>query len=316
MVEQNAILFCQVDKEDGWVGGGIVFRVSKCGAHVDAYNELKEQLEYPDFIAYVVEEYCLLNDLFDNDETYKFKQTCWEGKLVFEFENSEGNIVELKLSSHSVYVSGEEDTFVHVSADAPSDDMIEELVGSALRKKYHDDDTVHDSQDDIKKQYPEQFRICFETLKKICERRFEGNYWMMPNRACPCTYLEEPCRPNCSCKFPYSSAGCSCCVLCGSKEQRTEHAKYIISKIRKPDEPEKMTRVQFDNILRFSSLFCGIEILEKSPDYIIEKFNRFIGNETVVNNEPKTGGIHRVIENGIIEKYYERWGSLIDSMVV
>ena len=51
------------------------------------------------------------------------------------------------------------------------------------------------------------------------------------DRACPCLILDEPCKPNCSCKNPFSSAGCHYCSTYGSIEQRKAMAEFIKSKI-------------------------------------------------------------------------------------
>jgi predicted HAD superfamily Cof-like phosphohydrolase len=51
------------------------------------------------------------------------------------------------------------------------------------------------------------------------------------NKYCPCLVLDEPCKSNCSCKNPLSSAGCNYCATYGSIEQRKAMAKFIKSKI-------------------------------------------------------------------------------------
>lgn len=45
-------------------------------------------------------------------------------------------------------------------------------------------------------------------------------------RACPCNY-GEPCKPNCTCVNPFSSAGCEHCCSYGSIKQREFAAKRI-----------------------------------------------------------------------------------------
>lgn len=50
---------------------------------------------------------------------------------------------------------------------------------------------------------------------------------------CPCTVLKEPCRPQCTCKNPESSGGCSCCATYGNSKQKTASAKAVMSAVRK-----------------------------------------------------------------------------------
>lgn len=49
--------------------------------------------------------------------------------------------------------------------------------------------------------------------------------------ACPCNYV-EPCMPDCTCREPYSSAGCLYCCSYGSIEQRIQRAKELIAQLR------------------------------------------------------------------------------------
>lgn len=44
------------------------------------------------------------------------------------------------------------------------------------------------------------------------------------HRACPCTYLDEPCHENCTCKVAGSSLGCTYCCTYGGYEQRKQKA--------------------------------------------------------------------------------------------
>ncbi len=94
-MKHNAILFSNIDREDYWVTGGLVFKVDNTDSYEDAYNEVKNKLEAPDMVEYVINDRCLLSDLFEGDTTYKFKRTIWKNyQLYFEFENSEGNVLE------------------------------------------------------------------------------------------------------------------------------------------------------------------------------------------------------------------------------
>ena len=103
-MENNAILFSKIDREDAWVCGGIVFKVQNTDTYVKAYNEIKDKLEAPDMIKYIIENRHLLSDCFDGDESYKFVKTYWEFGLYFVFENNDGDQVEYRMSADFVFV--------------------------------------------------------------------------------------------------------------------------------------------------------------------------------------------------------------------
>lgn len=65
------------------------------------------------------------------------------------------------------------------------------------------------------------------------------------HRGCPCTYLEEPCHPQCTCVNGLSSVGCQFCCTYGSIEQRTAKANYLAEKLRNNNnEPDsKMKQI-------------------------------------------------------------------------
>jgi len=104
MRKQNAILFSKVDREDGWVTQGVVFKVNNTTTYVDAYNEIKEQLESKEVIDYIIEEAYLADCLFDNDETYKLIKTEYVHSLCLTFQNEEGEEVEYRMSADFVFV--------------------------------------------------------------------------------------------------------------------------------------------------------------------------------------------------------------------
>lgn len=104
-MEKNAILFSKVDREDAWVCGGIVFKVSNTNTYEEAYNEIKNKLEQPDLISHIVEDRCLLDDLFDGDNTFKFVRTYWQFGLFFVFENNNGDEREYRMSADFVWVA-------------------------------------------------------------------------------------------------------------------------------------------------------------------------------------------------------------------
>lgn len=104
-MKRNAILFSRVDREDLWVSSGIVFKVNNTSTYEEAYDEIKHQLETPEMIAYVIEDNCLEDDLFDGDETFKFSHTYWANALYFVFTNEEGCEVEHRMAPDFVLVN-------------------------------------------------------------------------------------------------------------------------------------------------------------------------------------------------------------------
>ena len=102
--KKNAILFSKVDREDYWVSGGIVFKVENTNTYEDAYNEIKHKLESSEVIENVIEDRCLLSDLFDGDESYKFIKTYWSMGLHFIFENKDEEKVEYRMSADFVWL--------------------------------------------------------------------------------------------------------------------------------------------------------------------------------------------------------------------
>ena len=104
-MEKNAILFSKVDREDAWVCGGIVFKVSNTNTYEEAYNEIKNKLEQHDLVNHIVEDRCLLDDLFDGDNSFRFVRTYWQFGLFFVFENNDGEEKEYRMSADLVWVA-------------------------------------------------------------------------------------------------------------------------------------------------------------------------------------------------------------------
>jgi|SanBayMetagenome_1026888.scaffolds.fasta_scaffold04994_5 hypothetical protein len=100
----NAILFSKIDVEDSWVCGGMVFKVSNTNTYEEAYNEIKSKLEQPELVNHIIEDRCLLNDLFNCDNTFKFVRTYWHFGLFFVFENKDGEECEYRMSADFVYL--------------------------------------------------------------------------------------------------------------------------------------------------------------------------------------------------------------------
>jgi len=104
MENKNAILFSKIDREDAWVCGGLVFKVNNTDTYEDSYNEIKSKLETDEVINHVIEDRCLLDDLFDGDESFKFVKTYWSRGLYFVFENNDGEELEYRMSADYVWV--------------------------------------------------------------------------------------------------------------------------------------------------------------------------------------------------------------------
>jgi len=95
---KKAILFSAVDREDYWVNCGIVFAIENDNSYEESYNEIKHKIESPEVIDHIISDMSLEGDLFDNDETYKFKSSKWMyGGVNFTFVNDQNDEVEFKL---------------------------------------------------------------------------------------------------------------------------------------------------------------------------------------------------------------------------
>jgi hypothetical protein len=104
MKNRNAILFSRIDREDAWVCGGLVFKVQNTRAYEDSYNEVKSKLETDEVVNHVIEDRCLLSNLFVGDESFKFIKTYWNRGLYFVFENNDGEELEYRMSANYVRV--------------------------------------------------------------------------------------------------------------------------------------------------------------------------------------------------------------------
>lgn len=96
-MQANSILFSDVDREDRNVASGLCIKVDEATigmSYRELYNLLKPRLEMKEVVEYVIEDNCLDHELFNYDNTFKFKRTFWDFNLVYEFENSEGDIVQ------------------------------------------------------------------------------------------------------------------------------------------------------------------------------------------------------------------------------
>lgn len=108
-MKKNAILFSKIDREDGWVSLGLVFKVNNTSTYEDAYNEIKHKLETTEMIEFITKDRSLSTSLFcdedyKEDKTYKFSHTQWRNKLCFVFTNDQEEEKEYKLSADFIHV--------------------------------------------------------------------------------------------------------------------------------------------------------------------------------------------------------------------
>jgi len=105
MVSKNSILFSIIDREDGWVSSALCLECDQSLNYEDAYKSLKEKLESPEVVQYVIDDYCLECDLFDayfdheeDHPEFKFKKTYWKHGLIYVFETEDEDVVEHKFT--------------------------------------------------------------------------------------------------------------------------------------------------------------------------------------------------------------------------
>ena len=101
---KNAILFSEIDKEDAWVCGGLVFKVKNTNTYEESYNEIKSKLENNEVINYVIKDRCLLDDLFDGDKSFVFIKTYWNRSLYFVFKNKDEEELEYRMTADYVWI--------------------------------------------------------------------------------------------------------------------------------------------------------------------------------------------------------------------
>lgn len=79
------------------------------------------------------------------------------------------------------------------------------------------------------------------------------------------------------------------------------------------EKEKRVTITQFKNILATITLLSNSSyILELSPDYIIEKYERYLTPANLVKTTPewKTGS-HQLLKDKIIEPYFRKWKPLL-----
>lgn len=75
-----------------------------------------------------------------------------------------------------------------------------------------------------------------------------------------------------------------------------------------------MTGTQFENLIGFLTVILNEDVMKlahMAPDYIVEKFSRYIGDPSNIISTDKTkyGGIHEVLRRDFLVKYYKVWGT-------
>ncbi len=274
MIKKNAVLYSRVDREDGWVSNGMLFKVRNTNTYEESYIEIKNKLESPEIVAYVVEECCLLDDLFDNDETYKFVRTEWSrGGVCFEFENSDLNTVEYKFRQDYVYCDTQEDEQFTVTVPELKEAAIEERVLRFIKQELCTEDEKAELFDEVVRgKFAKEYELCYKLIKDN-----EGEWRMMPNRSCPCTYLDKPCTERCTCKNPFSSTGCYYCTMYGSREQRKARAEQIAAKLSQPDLPASI-KTELDLRRMFKRAFMAgydLAIHGKPAPFFEDEFEKW-----------------------------------------
>lgn len=65
---------------------------------------------------------------------------------------------------------------------------------------------------------------------------------------------------------------------------------------------------QFNNLLKFIAILSHSKyIMDLSPDYIIEKYARLVGNPELISDEETKGTAHQVLIRDLIAPYHEKW---------
>lgn len=75
----------------------------------------------------------------------------------------------------------------------------------------------------------------------------------------------------------------------------------------------EMTGTQFENLIGFLTVILNEDIMllaKMSPDYIVEKFAKYIGDPSKIISENRTlyGGMHAILRRDFFDKYYKVWG--------
>ena len=79
--------------------------------------------------------------------------------------------------------------------------------------------------------------------------------------------------------------------------------------------PYGVTINQFKNLLAFLSIILNehsLILIDQSPDYILEKFSRYIGPaQSILDTNDHQRGAHPVLYAQVIERYHGKWGKML-----
>jgi hypothetical protein len=80
----------------------------------------------------------------------------------------------------------------------------------------------------------------------------------------------------------------------------------------------QVTLNQFKNILAFTALMSHSKYIhELSPDYIVDKYTRYIGDPTQIKDTVEHhSGLHAVLKREVIDAYFEIWGDDIQKTII
>lgn len=99
----------------------------------------------------------------------------------------------------------------------------------------------------------------------------------------------------------------------------TKKKDLNLNKWETPKKKEyEITHNQFCNILAFIVIFANnYDVINQSPDYVIEKYARYIGNpEEVKASSEYKKGVHVTLKKALIEPYSKRWNIQLRKMKI
>lgn len=107
-MEKNAVMYFNVWNDHRFRGllAKIVLPCVNTVNFEAAFNELKDKLSSDNIVNYVIDECCLIYDLFNGDKTYKFKEVKRYGYvgIAYVFINSEGDELQKEFIEEFVCV--------------------------------------------------------------------------------------------------------------------------------------------------------------------------------------------------------------------
>ncbi len=107
-MEKNAVMYFNIDQDHKFRGIAthIILHCTKTQTYDSAFNELKDKLSSDEIVNHFIDGCCLLDDLFDGDTTYKFKEVKRDVYgISYVFINSEGDELEKTFIEEFVLIS-------------------------------------------------------------------------------------------------------------------------------------------------------------------------------------------------------------------